>query len=269
VKHLHIVLQDRKYRCTTNTTSEEYDDKVKNAYAKEDEVHYGVRFVKALGWSSSATVHVIEYAPNEADADAEHWAFKFGDVDRIQAERDKLKMLDALDELDEGAKKRTQNVKLVRLVRENDDECRTTSLKQLNELRDQYYGAIVLEPVGRPLLEECMCTEDDRNRIVRVVKRDVTHTLEWLHANGYAHMDVAPSNIVLTGFGDELEAYLIDAESITKLGAKAVSPLQKAFVKLAKDHLAHKRCDIEALQLVLEYIKSGSTTQTKTEGTTK
>jgi hypothetical protein len=108
-------------------------------------------------------------------------------------------------------------------------------------------SAMRLETVGTVLEKACLCGGAEREQVPRLVLRDLTVALDWLHAHATAFVDLHPGNVILVGAGAARSAYLIDAESCSALGVQT-------FRTLGADKTPTATTDRRGLLLVLAWV---------------
>lgn len=120
----------------------------------------------------------------------------------------------------------------------------------------ELYGArpvLQLETVGTVLEDMCLCAENVREELARVVCNDVLVALNWLHSleSPLAFVDLHPGNIVMC----DGRAYLIDLESCSALGEPTQKPIREAFRTLdTTTNTPTQHTDKLGLMLVLAWI---------------
>lgn len=115
-------------------------------------------------------------------------------------------------------------------------------------------SAIRLDTVGAVLERVCLCSAAEREMVARIVLRDLTAALNWLHARATAFVDLHPGNVILVGAGATRQAYLIDAESCSSLGVRTDAPIRPAFRTLGVDQTPTVATDQHGLLLILAWV---------------
>jgi hypothetical protein len=115
-------------------------------------------------------------------------------------------------------------------------------------------SAMRLDTVGTVLEKACLCGGAERELVARLVLRDLTVALDWLHAHATAFVDLHPGNVILVGAGAARRAYLIDAESCSALGVQTDAPIRPAFRTLGADKTPTAATDRRGLLLVLAWV---------------
>jgi hypothetical protein len=115
-------------------------------------------------------------------------------------------------------------------------------------------SAMRLDTVGTLLESVCLCSSIERETVARIVFRDLTAALNWLHTHATAFVDLHPGNVILVGAGAARQAYLIDAESCSALDVRTDAPIHPAFRTLGVDQTPTVTTDRHGLLLILAWV---------------
>ena len=132
---------------------------------------------------------------------------------------------------------------------------------------DQFLsGILVIEPLGRSLVDECLCDDSTRKLVIDALDKGVLKALKYLHHLQYVFYDLWPAQVILIGKGKSLETLLVDFESLQvleqspdeglpiKRGPDALEKIEEACDKVEIDH------DLRRYALLQRYVEAGHTT---------
>ena len=180
-----------------------------------------------------------------------------------------------------GHKARKVAIKIANKVEDAANE-RRIMLELTSELGDQYSCAklladsanwhlgqmLFISPLGRSLVDECLCSKQKRQNVLAVLDRDILKALKFLHKrNNRVFYDLWPAQIILRHRGERMKAFLVDFESVQERNKarKGNAPIRRGPLEIQyreqTETCVSEEHDLYRYTVLRKYVNNGHSLQ--------